>query len=113
MNIINSRLLNKHNINITNEPRPNEAIIVCNRSIMQQLSKKGVTFKEMYPGVFIVTSLKGNPTLQDIEKVTRVIRLYNPELIDEGHLVSQMSEAKMDVFFQNHFWSDSQKKKCI
>ena len=58
MNIINSCLLNRNNINIANEPKPNEAIIVCNKSIMQQLSKKGVTFKEMYPGVFIVTSLK-------------------------------------------------------
>lgn len=111
MNIINSCLLNRNNINIANEPKPNEAIIVCNRCIMEQLSKKGVTFKEMYPGVFIVTSLKGNSTLQDIEKITRVIRIYNPELIDEGHLVSQMSEEKMDIFFQNHFWSDSQKKK--
>ena len=65
----------------------------------------------MYPGVFIVTSLNGNTRLQDIENITKVIRLYNPELIDEGNLVSQMSEEKMDVFFHNHFWSDSQKKK--
>jgi len=78
---------------------------------MEQLSRKGVTFKEIYPWVFIVTSLNGNPTLQDIEKVNRIIRFYNPELIGEGNLVAQMSQEKMDKFFQNHFWSDKQKKK--
>ena len=111
MNIIKNCILNRKNINIDYEPETNEAIIVCNTYIMEQLSKKGLTFREMYPGVFIVTSLKGNSTLQDIEKITRVIRLYNPELTDDGNLVSQMSEEKMDAFFQNHFWSDSQKKK--
>ena len=40
---------------------------------MEQLSKKGVTFDEMYPGVFIVTSLNGNSTMQDIEKINNKI----------------------------------------
>lgn len=111
MNIIKSHLVNRNNINIGNELKPNEAIIVCNHYIMEELSRKGITFREMYPGVFIVTSLKGNPTLQDIEKITGIIRLYNPELIDEGNLVAQMSQESMDAFFQNHFWSDRQKKK--
>ena len=111
LNIIKKQKVNRNNVNIDNELQPNEAIIVCNISIMQQLLKKGVTFKEMYPGVFIVTSLKGKSTLQDIDKVSRVIRLYNPDLIDEGDLVSQMSEKKMDTFFKEHFWSDRQKKK--
>ena len=78
---------------------------------MEQLSKKGVTFDEMYPGVFIVTSLNGNSTMQDIEKINRLIRLYDPDLIDESGLVAQMSQEKIDAFFQNHFWSDREKKK--
>lgn len=57
---------------------------------MEQLSKTGVTFAEMYLGVFIVISLNGNSTMQDIEKINRLIRLYNPELIDESNLVTQM-----------------------
>lgn len=111
MNTIKNYLVNRNNISVGNELKPNEAIIVCNHYIMEELSRKGVTFKEMYPGVFIVTSLKGNPTLQDIEKINRIIRLYNPELIDEGNLVAQMSQERMDAFFQNHFWTDKQKKK--
>lgn len=111
MNIIKSYLVNKNNINIGDELKTNEAIIVCNHYIMEQLSKKGVTFKEMYPGVFIVTSFKGNQTLQDTGKINRIIRLYNPELIDEGNLVAQMSQEKIDAFFQNYFWSDKEKKK--
>lgn len=111
MNIIKNHLVNLNNINIGSEVKPNEAIIVCNHCIMEQLSIKGVTFKEMYPGVFIVTSLNGNTALQDIEKINGIIRLYNPELIDEGNLVAQMSQEKMDKFFQDHFWSDKQKKK--
>ena len=111
MNIIKNQQVNRNNVNIDFELQPNEAIIVCNRSIMQQLSKKGVTFKEMYPGVFIVTSLKDKSTLQDIDKITRVIRLYNRDLIDEGDLVSKMSEEKMDAFFQKYCWSDKRKKK--
>lgn len=111
MNVIKNYLVNRNNISIGNELKPNEAIIVCNQHIMEELSRKGVTFKKMYPGVFIVTSLKGNPTLQDIEKINRIVRLYNPELIDEGNLVAQMSQEKMDAFFQNNFWSDKQKKK--
>lgn len=111
MNIIKNYLVNRNNISIGNGLKPNEAIIVCNHYIMEELSRKGVTFKEMYPGVFIVTSLKDNPTLQDIEKINRIIRLYNPELIDEGNLVAQMSQERMDAFFQNHFWTDKQKKK--
>lgn len=111
MNIIKNQLVNRNNIDINHKLKPNEAMIVCNHYIKEKLLKKGVTFKEMYPGVFIVTSLKGNSTLQDITKISRVIRLYNPELIDEGNLVSQMSEEKMDVFFQNYFWSDKLAKK--
>lgn len=111
MNIIKNYLVNRNNINIGNELKSNEAIIVCNHYIMEQLSKKGVTFDEMYPGVFIVTSLSGNSTMQDIEKINRLIRLYNPELIDESNLVAQLSQEKMDAFFQNHFWSDREKKK--
>lgn len=111
MNIIKNQLVNRNNIDIDNELQPNEAIIVCNNYIKEKLLKKGVTFKEMYPGVFIVTSVKGNATLQDIEKISRVIRLYNPELIDEGTLVSQMSEEKMDAFFQMYHWSDRRQKK--
>lgn len=111
MNIIKNQKVNRNNVDINNELQPNETIIVCNRSIMQQLSKKGVTFKEMYPGVFIVTSLKGKSTLQDIDKISRVIRLYNPDLIDEGDLVSQMSEEKMDTFFQKYHWFDKRAKK--
>ena len=111
MNIIETYSINRNNIHIDNELKPNEAIIVCNHYIMEQLSKKGVTFDEMYPGVFIVTSLNGNSTMQDIEKINRLIRLYNPELMDESNLVAQMSQEKMDAFFQNHFWSDREKKK--
>lgn len=111
MNIIETYSININNIHIGNELKPNEAIIVCNHYIMEQLSKKGVTFDEMYPGVFIVTSLNGNSTMQDIEKINRLIRLYNPELMDESNLVAQMSQEKMDAFFQNHFWSDREKKK--
>lgn len=111
LNIIKKQKVNRNNVDIDNELQPNEAIIVCNISIMQQLLKKGVTFKEMYPGVFIVTSLKGKSTLQDIDKISRVIRLYNPDLIDEGDLVSQMSEKKMDTFFQKNNWFDKKSKK--
>ena len=111
MNIIETYSINRNNIHIGNGLKPNEAIIVCNHYIMEQLSKKGVTFDEMYPGVFIVTSLNGNSTMQDIEKINRLIRLYNPELMDESNLVAQMSQEKMDAFFQNHFWSDREKKK--
>lgn len=111
MNIIETYSINRNNIHIGNGLKPNEAIIVCNHYIMEQLSKKGVTFDEMYPGVFIVTSLNGNSTMQDIEKINRLIRLYDPDLIDESGLVAQMSQEKMDAFFQNHFWSDREKKK--
>lgn len=111
MNIIETYSINRNNIHIGNGLKPNEAIIVCNHYIMEQLSNKGVTFDEMYPGVFIVTSLNGNSTMQDIEKINRLIRLYDPDLIDESGLVAQMSQEKMDAFFQNHFWSDREKKK--
>lgn len=111
MNIIKNHSVNRNNIKIYNGLKSNEAIIVCNHYIMEQLSKKGVTFDEMYPGVFIVTSLNGNSTMQDIERINRLIRLYNPELIDESNLVAQMSQEQMDAFFQNHFWSDKEKKK--
>ena len=111
MNIIKNHSINRNNINIGNELKSNEAIIVCNHYIMEQLSKKGVTFDEMYPGVFIATSLNGHSTMQDIDKINRLIRLYNPDLIDESNLVAQMSQEKMDAFFQNHFWSDREKKK--
>ncbi len=111
MNIIKNQLVNRNNVNIDFELQPNEVIIVCNNYIKEELLKKGVTFKEMYPGVFIVTSLKGNSTLQDINKITMVIRLYNPDLIDEGNLVSQMSEEKMDAFFQKHHWGVEKRKK--
>ena len=82
MNIIETYSINRNNIHIDNELKPNEAIIVCNHYIMEQLSRKGVTFDEMYPGVFIVTSLNGNSTMQDIEKINRLIRLYDPDLIE-------------------------------
>lgn len=111
MNIIKNHSVNRNNINIGNGPKSNEAIIVCNHYIMEQLSKKGVTFEEMYPGVFIVTSLNGNSTMQDIERINRLIRLYNLELIDESNLVAQMSQEQMDTFFQKHFWSEREKKK--
>ena len=111
MNIIKTYSIDSNNIHIDNELKPNEAIIVCNHYIMEQLSRKGVTFDEMYPGVFIVTSLNGNSTMQGIEKINRLIRLYNPDLIDESNLVAQMSQEKMDAFFQNHWWSDGEKKK--
>lgn len=110
LNIIKNHLVSRNNIDIS-MPQSNEAIIVCNHYIMEQLSKKGVTFEEMYPGVFIVTSLNCNSTMQDIDRINRVIRLYNPELMDESNLVAQMSKEKMDTFFQEHFWSDKDKKK--
>ena len=113
MNIIKNYFVGKDNINIGVEPKSNEAIIVGNHYIMNQLSKKGVTFDQMYPGIFIVTSLNGNPTIQDIEKINRLIKLYNPDLINEGNLVSKMSKEKMDAFFQNYFWTENQKKKMI
>jgi hypothetical protein len=111
LNIIKNQKVNRNNINIDNELQPNEAVIVCNHYIKEKLLNKGITFKEMYPGVFIVTSINGNSTLQNIDKISRVIRLCNSDLINEGDLVSQMSEKKMDTFFQEHFWSDRQKKK--
>ena len=76
MNIIKTYSINRNNIHIDNELKTNEAIIVCNHYIMEQLSRNGVTFDEMYPGVFIVTSLNGNSTMQDIEKINRLIRSY-------------------------------------
>lgn len=111
MNIIKTQKVNRNNINIDNELKPNEAVIVGNHYIKEKLLNKGITFKEMYPGVFIVTSINGNSTLQDIHKINRAIRLYDPDLIDEGHLVSQMSEEKMDAFFQKYHWSDKREKK--
>ena len=63
MNIIKTYSIDRNNIHIDNELKPNEAIIVCNHYIMEQLSRKGVIFDEMYPGVFIVTSLNGNSTM--------------------------------------------------
>lgn len=111
MKAIKNECINGKNLNIDFELKPNEAMIVCNRQIMEQLSRKGVTFREMYPGVFIVTSLKGNRTLQDIEKINRAIILYDPALIADGALVAQMSAEKIDDFFQQYFWSDGQKKR--
>ena len=110
MNIIRNYYVDINNINICTEPKPNEAIIVCNHYIMEQLFKKRITFDEMYPGIFIVTSLNGNSTMQDIGKINSLIRLYSPELKNES-LVAQMSQEQMDAFFQNHFWSDKEKKK--
>lgn len=92
MNIIKNQKVNRNNIDIDNKLEPNEAVIVCNHYIKEKLLKKGVAFKEMYPGVFIVTSINGNSTLKDIDKITRAIRLYNPDLIDDGNLVSRMTE---------------------
>ena len=111
MNIIKNQLVNRNNIDIENELKPNEAIIVCSQYIKEKLLKKGINFKEMYPGVFIVTSLRGNPTLQNIDNISRVIRLYNPDVIDEGSLVYQMSKEKIDAFFQKYHWHDIGKKK--
>ena len=110
MNIIKNYLIDRNNMHMINEVKPNEAVIVCNHHIMEQLLKKGVTFKEMYSGVFIISSINGNSTLKDIEKINRVIRLYNPDFIDEGNLVAQISQEKMDIFFQNYFWSKRQKR---
>ena len=111
MNIIKNYNVNKHNINICFELEPNEAIIVCNHYIKEQLSKKGVTFDEMYPGIFLVTSLNGNSTMQNIENIDRLIKLYNPEFINENNLVSLMSQEKMDDFFQKYHWGEKEKKR--
>ncbi len=110
MKIIESYLISRSNMHVINEIKPNEAVIVCNHNIMEQLLKKGVTFKEMYPGVFIISSIDGKPILQDIEKIDRVIRLYNPDFLDDSNLVAQMSQEKMDTFFQNYLWSKKQKR---
>ena len=64
MNIIRNQLVDKNYINISDDLKNNEAIIVSNHRIMEELSKKGVTFEEMYPGVYIVTSLNGKSTMQ-------------------------------------------------
>lgn len=110
MNIIKNYLISRNNMHVINEIKPNEAVIVCNHHIMEQLIKKGVTFKEMYPGVFIISSINGNSILQDTEKIDRVIRLYNPDFLDDSNLVAQMTQEKMDIFFQNYFWSKKQKR---
>lgn len=111
MNIIRNQLVDKNYINISDELKSNEAIIVSNHRIMEGLSKKGVTFEEMYPGVYIVTSLNGKSTMQDIDSINRLIKLYNPELIDESNLVAQMSQEQMERFFQEYFWTDKEKKR--
>lgn len=111
MNIIKNHLVERYNIDISDELKSNEAIIVCNQYIMKQLSKKGVTFEEMYPGVYIVTSLKGKSTMKEIEKINSLIRIYNPEYKDENNLVAQISKEQMETFFKNHFWTDKEKKR--
>ena len=78
---------------------------------MEELSKKGVTFEEMYPGVFIVTSINGNQILQDVRKINRVIRLYHYDLINESDLVCQISEEKIDEFFQRYVWTEIEKER--
>lgn len=110
MDIIEYKNITRYNIQIFEDLEPNKAVLVCNQYIMEQLSQKGVTFEEMYPGVFIVTSINGHSKLQDIEKIDGIIKLCNRNLIDEGYLVSQMSQEKMDTFFQNYFWNNKDKK---
>lgn len=56
----------------------------------------------MYPGIFLVTSLNGNSTMHNIEKIDKLNILYNPEFINENNLVSLMSQEKMDDFFQKY-----------
>ena len=111
MNIIKNIKVDKNNINIYFELEPNEAIIVCSHYIKEQLSKKGVTFDEMYPDIFLVTSLNGNSTMHNIEKIDRLIKLYNPEFINQNNLVSLMSQEKMDEFFQKYHWGKGEKNR--
>ena len=117
MNQIVSYEVNKNNICFNAELKPNEAIVVCNHYIKEQLEKKGAKFDEMYPGVFIVTSIKGKSTMGNIEGINKIIILYNSKLFPDNNLVAQMSLKKMDEFFQKYYWADKQKKeleiKCI
>ena len=110
MDIIEYKNITRYNIQIFEDLEPNKAVLVCNQYIMEQLSQKGVTFEKMYPGVFIVTSINGQSRLQDIEKINGIIKLCSRDLIDEGYLVSQMSQEKMDTFFQRYFWNERDKK---
>lgn len=111
MNQIVSYEVNKNNICFNAELKPNEAIVVCNHYIKEQLEKKGVKFDEMYPGVFIVTSIKGKSTMGNVEGINKIFILYNSELFPDNTLVAQMSLEKMDEFFQKYYWADEQKKK--
>ena len=117
MNTIVSYEVNINNICYSAKLKPNEAIVVCNHYIKEQLEKKGAKFDEMYPGVCIVTSIKGKSTMGNIEGINKIIILYNSKLFPDNNLVAQMSLKKMDEFFQKYYWDDKQKKelkiKCI